>query len=195
MFRILSIISMLKKNPFQYLVQYFVQGLLIIGPIAVTIYIIYTLLNFIDNLIDVNIPGLGLIIVLSGITLLGLIASNILARPVFSIMETIIERIPLVSIIYSSLKDFITAFVGEKKKFNQPVLVKLNRESELHKFGFITQKELSEFGINDMVAVYVPHSYNFSGDLFIVPSTNIEIIEASGTDVMKFIVSGGVAKK
>ena len=186
---------MLKKNPFQYLVQYFVQGLLIIGPIAVTIYIIYTLLNFIDNLIDVNIPGLGLIIVLSGITLLGLIASNILARPVFSIMETIIERIPLVSIIYSSLKDFITAFVGEKKKFNQPVLVKLNRESELHKFGFITQKELSEFGINDMVAVYVPHSYNFSGDLFIVPSTNIEIIEASGTDVMKFIVSGGVAKK
>jgi uncharacterized membrane protein len=98
----------------------------------------------------------------------------------------------LVRIIYSSLKDLISAFVGDKKKFNQPVLVLLNKSSELRKLGFITQTDLGEWGLKESVAVYLPHSYNFSGDLYIVPRENVTIVQASGADVMKFIVSGGV---
>jgi uncharacterized membrane protein len=103
------------------------------------------------------------------------------------------NRIPLVKLIYSSLKDLLNAFVGDKKKFNNPVLVTINKENQLHRIGFITQDDLTSVGITDMVVVYFPQSYAVAGDHFVVPRENVRILNVSGPVAMKFIVSGGIS--
>ena len=181
------------------------QGLLIVTPIAITFYLSFKILDILDEIIPdtvraflksvfhFHVPGLGLIIVVGVTIMVGFMASSFFARPILDFIENILKQIPLVSFIYSSFKDFVDAFVGNNKKFRHPVLVKLNQSSDLHKLGFITQDDLEFLKIKDKIAVYVPHSYNFSGDLFIVPRANITKIDASGAEVMKFIISGGVA--
>jgi uncharacterized membrane protein len=105
-----------------------------------------------------------------------------------------LAKAPLIGIIYSSLKDLMSAFVGNKKKFTEPVLVKMNRESEVEQIGFITQKDLKIIGLDDKkMAVYMPFPYSFMGNLYIVPSDNITKLDISPTQAMKFIVSGGVS--
>ncbi len=174
--------------------SYFFRGLLFIVPIAVTLYIIILAISWLDGLIPFKIPGLGMLTILAFITLIGYLASTLLAGPIFSLLEEVLVKVPLINIIYSSLKDLISAFVGDKKKFNQPVLVTLNPEFVIQKPGFITQKDLSQLGLVDQVAVYLPHSYNFSGNLYIVPAKYVQPINAvSSADIMKFIVSGGVS--
>jgi uncharacterized membrane protein len=103
------------------------------------------------------------------------------------------NKIPFIKLIYSSIKDLIGAFVGDKRKFNKPVLVTINKENTLHQIGFVTQEDLSDLGLYDMVAVYFPHSYAFSGNHFLVPKTSIKPLNISGPVAMKFIVSGGVS--
>jgi uncharacterized membrane protein len=175
--------------------RYFFQGLLLAVPIIITGYVLVSIFNWLDNLIPVKnqFTGLGTLIIVGACTFLGFLGSTFLAKRAFQLFDQIINRLPLVKIIYSSLKDLVSAFVGDQKKFDQAVLVKLNQDSDLHKLGFITQTDLSQLGIEEMVAVYLPHSYNFSGDLYIVPSRNVKPLQAQGSDVMKFIVSGGVS--
>lgn len=175
-----------------YVIKYFLRGLLLVIPIGLTIYILVSSIRWLDSLLTFKFPGGGLLIILCAITVIGYVGSTLIAQPIFNLFEKILNRLPLVRIIYSSLKDLISAFVGDKKKFNQPVLVTLNKNSNLQKLGFITQEDLSNLGIQERMAVYLPHSYNFSGDLYIVPKENITLIQATGSDVMKFIVSGGV---
>lgn len=175
------------------LIRYFLQGLLFVTPLAITAYVLFASFKWLDQLIEVDVPGLGILIIVSGILLLGFLASSILARPIFDFLEGLLRQLPLVNVIYSSLRDFVDAFVGNNRKFKNPVLVRLNKESEIYKLGFITQESLENIGITDKLAVYVPHSYNFSGDLFIVAKENVTKIDASGSIMMKFIVSGGVS--
>lgn len=163
-------------------------------PLGLTVYILIASITWVDGLLDLEYPGAGLVVILCTVTIIGYIGSSLIARPIFDFFERLLNRLPLVRIIYSSLKDLISAFVGDKKKFNQPVLVTINKGSNLQKLGFITQEDLNNLGIQDRLAVYLPHSYNFSGDLYIVPRENITLIHATGADVMKFIVSGGVTK-
>ncbi|WKN43735.1 DUF502 domain-containing protein [Tunicatimonas pelagia] len=172
---------------------YFFRGLLFAVPVALTIYILVVCIRWLDSLIDISIPGLGLLTILASVTLIGYLASTLLAAPLFRLLEELLTRLPLVNIIYSSLKDLISAFVGDKKKFDRPVLVALSDDLTIRKPGFITQDNLAKLGLVDQVAVYLPHSYNFSGNLFIVPSQYVTPIEASSTEIMKFIVSGGVS--
>jgi uncharacterized membrane protein len=104
-------------------------------------------------------------------------------------------KAPLIKIIYTAVKDLISAFVGKKKRFREPVLVRLGNSPDLQRIGFITNNELTILGkANEKVAVYLPHSYAMSGDLFIVPVSNITPIKASSTDVMKFIISAGLTQ-
>ncbi|MEM6842030.1 MAG: DUF502 domain-containing protein [Bacteroidota bacterium] len=172
---------------------YFFRGLLFVVPVALTIYILLVSIQWLDSLIPIAIPGLGLLTILASITLIGYLASTLLAAPIFRLLEELLTRLPLVNIIYSSLKDLISAFVGDKKKFDRPVLVALSEDLTIRKPGFITQDNLEKLGLIDQVAVYLPHSYNFSGNLFIVPSQYVTPIEASSTEIMKFIISGGVS--
>ena len=174
---------------------FFIKGLLYTLPLAVTGYIIYNLFVFLDNLLPIDKPGLGILALLVIITFIGILGSTIIARPIENYFLRLLERIPLLKTIYTSISDLLSAFVGDKKRFNKPVLVKLTKMSDLEKLGFITSEDLSELGIEDgRIAVYLPHSYNFSGNLYIVPVENITLLDANASEVMKFIVSGGVAE-
>ena len=175
------------------LIRYFLQGIIFVGPISITVFIMYKMFMFVDGLIDIEIPGLGMLIVFSSITILGALASTIFAKPIFDLLENLINHLPVVKILYSSLKDFMDAFVGKDKKFTQPVLILTSGESNLHMIGFVTKPDMSEIGLPGMAAVYFPHSYNFSGNVYLVSKEFIKPIAASSTEVMKFVVSGGVA--
>lgn len=177
------------------IISSFFQGLLYLAPITITLFIIFKAFEFIDNLLPFKIPGLGVLVILSGITLVGFAGSLFITRPIKFFFNKLLERIPLFKMVYSSIADLLSAFVGQKKKFTEPVMVKMNEQAEVYKLGFITETDLRKIGINDdKVAVYLPHSYNFSGNLFIVPLKNITHIDAPPAEVMKFIVSGGVTK-
>ena len=120
---------------------------------------------------------------------------NFLLQTIIYYFDLFIVKSPLIKIIYTSLKDLVSAFVGQKKRFNEPVLVKLSKDSNLEKIGFITNKDLKMLGQpNEKVAVYLPHSYAWSGNLFIVKTESLSPINASSTDVMKFIISAGVTQ-
>ncbi|HDR89504.1 MAG TPA: DUF502 domain-containing protein [Bacteroidetes bacterium] len=180
--------------------RYFLQGLLVVAPLGVTAYVVYVVFKFIDGLLSewiysflmVRIPGLGLVTIFLLITLLGFITQSILFRPVKKLMTRILKQFPLLKVIYSSIQDLLSAFVGKDKKFTYPVLVRVNNISNLHKLGFLTQKDLSRLGKTELVAVYFPHSYNFSGELFLVPSGEVTPLDLPSAEAMKFIVSGGV---
>ncbi len=176
-------------------INYFLQGFLYIVPISLTLYVIYLLFIFVDNLIPAKFPGLGVLIIFIGITIIGVIGSFLIKTPISYLVNRMFERIPLIKILYTSIKDLMSAFVGQKKKFTEPVMVRMNVESNVYKLGFATERDLSMIGIKSgMIAVYLPHSYNFSGNLFIVPAENVININANSADFMKFIVSGGVTK-
>ncbi|EOZ99682.1 putative membrane protein [Indibacter alkaliphilus LW1] len=174
-------------------VTYFLRGLLFVVPVALTIYVIILILRFLDGIIPIPIPGLGILIMFSFITFMGFLASIFVTRPLFDIFERWMFKLPLVNILYTSIRDLMSAFVGDKKKFNTPVVVKLS--NNMFRLGFITQDNLSILGENGLVAIYFPHSYNFSGNLYLVPKENVRVLEGvKSADVMKFIVSGGVSK-
>ncbi|MBK6966717.1 MAG: DUF502 domain-containing protein [Bacteroidales bacterium] len=183
------------------LLAWFLQGLLFTAPLALTIYIIYASFKVVDgiltdvilNIFGFRIPGLGMFVILGFITLIGFLGSSIVFRPLLSYLDKLISQAPLVKIIYTSIKDFMAAFVGKERRFTEPVLVKVSNDANLEKMGFVTQKDLTNLGIlSGKVAVYLPHSYNFSGNLFIVPVENITPLNANPSEVMKFIVSAGI---
>ena len=184
------------------LAGFFLQGLLYLGPIALTGYIIFEIFNFIDNLlyqyltevIGMSIPGLGLLIILMIVTLLGYFGQTILANPFKFLFKGVIRRIPPIKLIYSSINDFFAAIVGKERKFNQPVLVRISEDTNLEKLGFITESDLSNFGVKDKVAVYFPFSYTFSGEMFIVPKESVKTLQIPAADVLKFVLSGGVTE-
>lgn len=183
------------KRLFKLITSYFFRGILLTVPIAITVYVIYQVFVFLDSIIPLDIPGLGILSLVVGLTLIGLVGSSIILTPIKNQWKAFLDRVPLLKTIYTSIADLVTAFVGQKKKFTKPVLVKLQTHGEMEKLGFITEEDLSKFGVKDeKVAVYLPHSYAFSGNLFIVPAANVTPVDAKAADVMKFIVSGGVTQ-
>ena len=183
------------------LLGFFFQGLLYIAPLGITLYMIILLFNLIDGFIQKNletwvkfhIPGLGIVLIFLLITLLGIIGDSIILAPIRRIIDKLLDKAPLLKLIYTSIHDLLKAFVGKEKKFTKPVLVKVNTISELEKVGFLTQDDLNNIGIKGKVAVYFPHSYNFSGEMFIVPSEHVKPLNMAPADAMKFVVTGGAA--
>ena len=178
--------------------NYFFRGLLFVFPLFATFYVIIQLANWLDESfsallytwLPVQIPGLGIVTAFFVIVLLGFLITRAISKPLFAYFEQIIAKIPIIKIIYTALKDFTEAFVGDKKKFNRPVIVSL--VDGVDRIGFITEKNLSLLQIQDRVAVYCPHSYNFSGNLFLVDPNRISPLNVNPTDAMKFAVSAGV---
>lgn len=183
------------KRLFTLTAKYFVRGLIFLVPVAATLYVVVQAFIYIDGIIPYEIPGLGLLTLLATITVFGVFASTVLAQPLIYWGNHILNSAPLIKTIYTSIKDLLSAFVGTQKRFDQPVLVKMYENATVQKLGFMTSDDLTELGImKGQVAVYLPHSYAFSGNLFIVPAENITLIDASASEIMKFIVSGGVSK-
>lgn len=174
------------------LIGYFLQGALYTVPIAATIYVVIEAVALVDGLIPVDIPGLGLLIILVSLTIIGFLGGSLLSKQIFN-FDKILDRLPLIKIIYTSIKDLLSAFVGKKKRFTEPVLVKM--ESNVERFGFITQKDLTDLGISaDKIGVYIPFSYAVTGNLIVVPKNCVTPVNGSSSDIMKFIISGGVTE-
>ena len=164
-------------------------------PISVTLYVVYWSFNKIDGILPFDFPGLGLIVVISIITLIGAVGSKLITSPINSLFVKILKKAPLLKTIFSSVKDLMNTFVGGKKGFDQAVLVKIYENSTIERIGFITNEDLKNLNINsERVLVYLPHSYAFSGQLFIVDKKNITTINSASSDIMKLIVSGGVTE-
>lgn len=185
------------------ILRYFIQGLVITIPIGITVLILAKIFFWVKGWfseMDVIVhpaadPFIIIGIVLAFILLAGLFASNVVASFFINESGKFIERIPLVRHIYSPLKDVTGAFLGNKKRFTNPVLVTTNIQANVREIGFITDDDLHEIGLGpEFVAVYIPMSYAISGRLIIVPKANIAPMEANAADVMKFVVSGGVAE-
>jgi len=181
------------------ILYYFLQGLLFTVPIALTLYVIVTLLAFIDDLlpqvlpIDIKIPGLGLIILFSVITIIGILGNTVVARPINRWFNKLLTKAPLIKTIYMAIVDLTEVIVGgKKKKYTQPVLIKLSDVVE--KPGFVTKEDLTSWGVSEeKIMVYLPHSYGFTGNVFIVPKKNVTPLKVKSAEMMKTVLSGGVA--
>lgn len=179
-------------------IKFFIRGMLFIAPIGVTMLLLMNIFSwFEEKLESTKLEGFTLLLFAFGIflsiTLLGYFGSSLIIQPVITFIERIIGKIPFVSFVYGSIKDLTDAFVGNKKKFDQPVLVDLNEQGSVQKMGFITQESLKEIGLEGKVVVYLPHSYAFSGNMFVVDKKQVTYLDVSSSDYMKFIVSAGVA--
>jgi len=190
--------------------RFFFQGLLILLPFVLTIYLVFliftalneTLFSAVGSFISYFIPTLqsdvtetllGILLTVIIITLTGIAGSLYLTRFMMDSIGSLMERIPLVKLLYNSLKDLFQALLGDQKSFNKPVLVYLNTEKTIKVMGFMTCEDLDEFGLSDDVSVYLPDSYNFSGNLIIVPRDQVVPMDVSAGKVTTFIVSGGVS--
>jgi uncharacterized membrane protein len=190
------------KKFYRRIFDYFLQGLLYLAPLGLTVYFFMLILQFIggfaqeyfDKWLPFRIPGLGVILMFVLITIAGYFGHKLIFTPFKLLIEKALSKAPLIESVYTSIRDLISAFVGKDKKFNQPVLVKVNKTAELEKIGFLTANDLSSLKIKGKVAVYFPHSYAFSGELFIVPSELVTPLDITPADAMKFIVSGGVTE-
>ncbi len=175
------------------ILRYFFSGTLFIVPLVATVYFFFESFRWLDGLLNLPYPGVGFAIIVGVITVFGYLTTHYAFRTATDVMDQAINKIPLVKLIYSSLRDLLGAFVGERRKFDKPVLVEINRENKLYQIGFITQQDLSELGLHGMVSVYLPHSYAISGMHYVVPRDRVQALAIPGTVAMKYIVSGGVS--
>jgi uncharacterized membrane protein len=194
------------EKPFNYkrLLQYFLQGILILAPVAITIYALYFVVSTIDGWIPifsyvdetgrvhVNNYGLGFVIIIAVIIIIGYFSSFFITSRLVSFLDKFMQRTPGIKHIYSTTKDFFEAFAGDKKKFTQNVLANVD-DIDVWRMGFITRDDMSDFGLKDFVAVYVPMAYSVAGNVYIIPKARVKpITNISSAQTMKFAVSGGV---
>jgi len=192
------------------IINYFLRGILYIVPLSVTIYILYISILFIENLIKpvlesintiINVQlewlslVLGVIIIFILVLIIGFLGSIIISTPINSLFKKLLKQAPLVETIYTSIKDLMNTFVGNKKGFSEPVLVKLYENSTIERIGFVTNEDVASLNIKKgKVLVYLPHSYAISGQLFVVEKKDVTPIDKSSGEIMKLIISGGVTE-
>ena len=202
----------LPREPFKWkkVIQYFLQGLLIIAPLAITIYAIYWVISTVDGWVpifreairdaqgnvlryEVKNYGLGFLIILLAIIIIGYLSSFFIQSKVFNLFDHWLEKTPGIKFIYTSTRDFFEAFAGDKKRFNKAVLANVFGE-DVWIVGFLTDEEMQKFELGaDKVAVYVPQAYNFAGQLYILPRDKVKMIDKiSSGEAMKYAVTGGV---
>jgi uncharacterized membrane protein len=189
---------------FKKLFQYFLQGLLVIAPVAITAYTVFWVVSSIDGLIPIFTAtdgggrvyirnyGLGFLLVIIAICLIGWLSSYFIKNRLFNLFDAVLMKTPGIRFIYSSVKDFFEAFAGEKKKFNKTVLANID-DQDVWRVGFITHEDATDFGLNGYVAVYIPMSYSIAGNVYLLPRERVRPVTNIGaTEAMRFIISGGV---
>jgi uncharacterized membrane protein len=185
------------KRTLKKIFNYFVQGIIILAPIGITAYLLYWLFDKVDGILRpyLNIPGLGFVIIIVFVIVVGWVSSNYLMGSFIIFFDRWLEKTPGIKFIYSSIKDFFEAFAGEKRKFNQSVLINVFAD-DVWIVGFVTDEELQKFELGaGMVAVYVPQAYNFAGQLYMLPRERIKKIEnITPGQAMKYAVTGGVVE-
>jgi uncharacterized membrane protein len=172
---------------------YFLRGLVLLAPLAVTAYVCYLVFVTIDGWLGLPVPGAGFAVTVLLVTLVGFLGSTLATRTLaglLALVERAVTRLPFVRLLYTSTKDLLNAFVGERRRFDRPVVLDVG--AGLAVLGFVTRDDLSRLGLAGRVAVYVPQSYNFAGNLLVAPAAAVTPLAADSAEVMAFIVSGGV---
>jgi uncharacterized membrane protein len=198
---------MFKRFNYKQLFQYFLQGLLVLAPVVVTGYALYWVVTSIDELlpiftiiddqgkVKVRNFGLGFVIIIGAISIVGYLSTFFIQSRIFNLFDHWLEKVPGIKFVYTTVKDFFEAFAGEKKKFNKPVLANVD-DNDVWRVAFLTRDDMDDFGLKDYVAVYVPMSYSISGNVYLIPSDRIKSLDGhvTGSEAMKFAISGGVTK-
>ncbi len=174
------------------LLNYFFRGLIVLAPAVVTIYVFWLIFSAVDQWMGFRIPGAGIAVTIMLITLFGFLTSSVLARWVVRLVDSTFNRLPLVRLVYSSTRDLLAAFVGEKRRFDRPVVVSTSADGIEKAFGFVTLQSMERFGLEDHMTVYLPFSYTFTGVIRIYPSSNVRPLATDSAELMAFVVSGGV---
>jgi uncharacterized membrane protein len=182
------------EKQMKHLMNYFLKGLLVFVPSALTVFTIVWVFTKIDGLLKIPVPGVGLVITILFIALIGFLASNFIGKKFFTLIDGLFNRLPVVKMLYSAIKDLIEAFAGEKKSFDRPAVVELTPGGP-KAVGFITRDSLEFLSLSDHVAVYFPQSYNFAGSVLIFPSSQVTPVNIDSSEAMAFVVSGGVSGK
>ena len=175
-----------------WLIKNFLAGLVIVVPIAVTVYLLFQAFITLDRLLQMRYPGLGVAVLILATMVIGWLASNFLGRRLFGFAEKLFTKAPIVRIIYAAIKDLLEAFVGNKRRFDRPVSVMVGEHVKM--FGFVTQDDLGALTTSGEIAVYVPFSYTWDGCLMIVPRERVQPLSADSASVLALVVSGGVSK-
>jgi uncharacterized membrane protein len=175
------------------LARYFLNGLIVIGPVALTVYVCVLAFRWVDGWLRIPIPGVGFLVTVALVTALGFITTGVVARGALGLVDQLLGRLPGVRLLYNALRDVFGAFAGDQKRFTAPVLVELVPGSGVRVLGFLTQQSLAPFGLADTVSVYLPQSYNFAGQTILVPAARVTPMDAKPSDVLAFIVSGGIS--
>lgn len=176
------------------LLNYFFRGLIILAPAVVTVYIFWLIFSTVDRWMGLSVPGAGIAVTIVLITLFGFLTSSVLARWLLSLVDGMFKRLPLVRLVYSSTRDLLDAFVGEKRRFDRPVVVTTSADGIEKAFGFVTSEGMARFGLEDHVTVYLPFSYTFTGVIRIYPARNVKPLATDSAELMAFVVSGGVTQ-
>jgi uncharacterized membrane protein len=179
------------------LVRYFIKGLVIFVPMALTVFIFVWAFTSFDsvfrNRLKFPYPGMGILLTVVLIFLIGFLASNFLGKRLFALVEKVFTGLPLVKLLYSAVKDMIEAFAGDKKSFDKPVIATIGPGDSVKIVGFVTRESLQKFGLEDHVAVYMPQSYNFAGNVLVLPKEAVKPLDIESSQAMAFVVSGGVS--
>jgi uncharacterized membrane protein len=176
------------------LLNYFFRGLIILAPAVLTVYVFWLIFSTVDKWMGLSVPGAGIAVTIVLITLFGFITSSVLARWLISFVDGMFKRLPLVRLVYSSTRDLLDAFVGEKRRFDRPVVVTTSADGIEKAFGFVTTEAMARFGLEDHVTVYLPFSYTFTGVIRIYPARNVKPLDTDSAELMAFVVSGGVTQ-
>ena len=190
--------------------SWFITGILVLTPIILTVYVAWTFITFVDNLVvpivpidyrpsnylPFSIPGLGLIIVFIFTTLVGSLATGLFGRTLIRIWEYILNRMPVVRSVYSAIKQILeTVMAAQSDAFRQAVLVQYPRK-DIWAIGFVTGSTKGEVGkyINEnMINVFMPTTPNpTSGFLLFFPEKDLIFLKMSVEDALKLVVSGGM---
>ncbi|TWR31424.1 DUF502 domain-containing protein [Mucilaginibacter pallidiroseus] len=194
------------RKIFGALLNYFIKGMLVVVPLGAAFFLIFWAISSIDNALNISdlfwansktgkpvyIPGLGILNVIVIIMVAGILVTNVVTDPIKNWFHRWLNRLPIFKFLYSSIKDLTEAFVGDEKKFNEPVLVEVN-EFGLKKIGFLVQKDLAMLDMPGEVAVYFPYSYSFAGQVVIISANKIKPLNITAAEAMKFVISGGVS--
>ncbi len=186
----------------------FLKGLAAVLPITVTLYVLYWLGSTAESLLGRGLkmlipgslywPGMGVAAGLALVFVIGVLMNAWLFRTVFRWGERLLERIPLVKALYGSVRELMGFFSGsDKKTMGQAVMVAVGN-TPLRLIGFITREDFSELpagiGGGDIVAVYLPMSYQIGGFTTMVPRSAVQPIEMSIEQAMRFAVTAGMSE-
>jgi uncharacterized membrane protein len=189
------------KKFFRSIAAYSLRGMLFVAPIGITIAVFVWGVRFLnglispftDDLLPFQIPGLGILIIFIWLALLGYLITHLITVSAENWLDRIMSRAPLVKAIYFSVKDIISLFSDKGEKLGKPVKVCIQRDPLQYRFGFVTQPDISVLGFGEeMLSVYLPFSYGLMGMQMAVCRKDVEFLDLPATEVMKFIVSGGV---